>query len=34
MGSECMWGLGEDSNFQLIRGPENGVLGHFQAGAV
>ena len=31
MGSEC----GEDSTFYLVRGPENLVLGYFQAdGAV
>ena len=23
VGSECVWGLGEGSNFQLIRGPQN-----------
>ena len=23
IGSECMWGLGEGSNFQLVRGPQN-----------
>ena len=22
MGSECVWGLGEGSNFQLVRGPQ------------
>ena len=22
VGSECVWGLGEDSNFQLVRGPQ------------
>ena len=26
-----LWGLGEDSNFQLVRGPQNWVLGHLQA---
>jgi len=30
MGSECMWGLGEGSNFQLVRDPQNYVLGHIQ----
>ena len=35
MTSECVWALGEDSNFQLVRGPWNWVLRHFQAeGAV
>ena len=28
---ECVWALGGDSNFQLVR---NWVVGHFQAGAV
>ena len=28
MGSECVWGLVEGSNFQLVRGP---LLRHFQA---
>ena len=23
VGSECVWGLGEGSNFQLVRGPQN-----------
>jgi len=23
MGSECVWALGEGSNFQLVRGPQN-----------
>jgi len=31
MTSECVWALGEDSNFQLVRGPWNWVLRHFQA---
>ena len=34
VGSECVWGLGEGSNFQLVRGPQNWVLGHFQAEGV
>jgi len=34
-GSVCVWGLGEGSNFQLVRGPQKLSLGHFQAeGAV
>jgi len=32
MGSECMWVLGDGSNFQLVREPkQNWVLGRFQA---
>jgi len=31
MGSECVWALGEDSNFELVRGPWNWILRHFQA---
>jgi len=23
MGSQCRWGLGEGSNLQLVRGPQN-----------
>ena len=23
VGSECVWGLGEGLNFQLVRGPQN-----------
>ena len=26
MGSECVWALGEGSNFQLVRGPQNWVF--------
>ena len=34
-GSERVWGLGKGSNFQFVRGPQNWILGHFQAeGAV
>ena len=29
--SECVGDLGEISNFQLVRGPQNWVLWHFQA---
>ena len=35
MKSEFVWAFGEGSNFQLVRGPQNGVLRNFQAeGAV
>ena len=35
MGSEWVGALGEGSNFQLVRGPQNWVLRHLQAeGAV
>jgi len=35
MQSECVWALGDGSNFQLVRGPQNWVLGPFQTeGAV
>ena len=35
MGSECGWGLGKYSNFQLVRQPPHWFLGHSEAeGAV
>jgi len=33
MGSECVQAIGEGSNFQLVRGPQKTVSGHFQAEA-
>ena len=30
MGSECVWGLGEGSNFQLVRWPQMEIQGIFK----